>query len=78
VLPLLRDWLVDKPDMSRHRPPRHLCGDCGAPWTHQTCSATTREASPPLHGELRRLAPLPELNLAQGDSHGGVLTEGYS
>jgi hypothetical protein len=56
LLPLLPEWLFEGPRTIRHRPRRHVCGDCGAPWTSgHTCSPTEREPSPPLRGELRRL-----------------------
>jgi hypothetical protein len=81
VLPLLPDWLFDKPHMSStDHTGTGTSVATAAPPRPTTTPAQLRpsEASPPLHGELRRLAPLPELNVAQGDSRGGVLTEGYS
>jgi hypothetical protein len=56
LLPLLPDWLFEGPRTIWHRPHRHICGDCGAPWTNEhTCSPPDREPGPPLQGQLRRL-----------------------
>jgi hypothetical protein len=56
LLPLLPEWLFEGPRIIRHRPHRHLCGDCGAPWTDaHTCAVEATEAGPPLRGQLRRL-----------------------
>jgi hypothetical protein len=62
LLPLLPDWLFEGPRTIRHRPRRHVCGDCGAPWTNDhACTPAIDAASPPLHGELRRREPTAEL-----------------
>jgi hypothetical protein len=62
LLPLLPGWLFEGPRTSKHWPHRHICGDCGAPWTDRhVCSPTEREAGPPLWGELRRLGPPAQL-----------------
>jgi hypothetical protein len=46
----------------RHRPHRHICGDCGAPWTDEhTCPPEARKTGPSLRTELRRLTPQTEL-----------------
>jgi hypothetical protein len=56
LLPVLPDWLFEGPQTSKHRPRRHVCGDCGAPWTDEhTCTPEESEAGPVLRGELRRL-----------------------
>jgi hypothetical protein len=63
LLPLLPDWLFEGPRTSKHRPHRHICRDCGAPWTDDhSCSPVESEAGPPLRGELRRLHPPAELD----------------
>jgi hypothetical protein len=63
LLPLLPDWLFEGPRTSKHWPHRHICGDCGAPWTDDhTCPRTERAPGPPLRGELRRLDPSAELD----------------
>jgi hypothetical protein len=63
VLPYLPDWLFEEPRTSKHWPHRHICGDCGAPWTDQhTCTLVEGEPGPPLPGELRRLDPPAELD----------------
>jgi hypothetical protein len=62
VLPLLPDWLFEGPRTSKHWPQRHICGDCGAPWTDDhTCPLGKRAPGPPLGGELRRLDQPAEL-----------------
>ncbi len=56
VIPFLPDWLFEGPRTVRHRPRRHVCGDCGAPWTDQhQCGGEPAAEAPPLPGELRRL-----------------------
>jgi hypothetical protein len=58
VIPFLPDWLFEGPRTIRHRPRRHICGDCGDPWSNgHTCVAERDQAAPPLRGELRRLEP---------------------
>ena len=60
LLPYLPNWLFEGPRTSKHWPHRHVCGDCGAPWTDaHTCAVEATEASPPLRGQLRRLPPPP-------------------
>jgi hypothetical protein len=56
AIPFLPDWLFEGPRTVRHRPRRHICGDCGAPWTDgHVCVPEVDESFPPLRGELRRL-----------------------
>jgi hypothetical protein len=57
VIPFLPDWLFEGPRTRKHWPRRHVCGDCGAPWTtgHTCTSEASTLISPPLRGELRRL-----------------------
>lgn len=61
VIPFLPDWLFEGRRTIKHWPRRHICGDCGAPWTEQhTCAPqASTMGSRPLHGELRRLQPNP-------------------
>jgi hypothetical protein len=56
VIPFLPEWLFEGPRTIKHRPRRHVCGDCGAPWTDgHICACETRLAAyPPLQGELHR------------------------
>ena len=57
VLPYLPNWLLDGPRTVKHRPRRHICADCSAPWTSDhDCMTDLRELSRPLRGELRRPA----------------------
>jgi hypothetical protein len=61
IIPFLPDWLFEGPRTIKHRPRRHICGDCNAPWTDRhTCSLEVREARPSLQGQLRRLQPSAE------------------
>jgi hypothetical protein len=56
VLPMLPSWLFEGPRTVKHRPRRHICADCSAPWTDgHDCTAGLRELVPVLRGELRRL-----------------------
>src|SRR5918994_4994855 len=56
LLPLLPDWLFEGPRTSKHWLRRHICGDCGAPWTDEhTCTPRESEAGPVLRGQLRLL-----------------------
>jgi hypothetical protein len=34
VIPFLPAWLFEGPRTVRHRPMRHVCGECGAPWAN--------------------------------------------
>jgi hypothetical protein len=62
IIPFLPTWLFEGPRTIRHRPRRHICGDCGAPWTSDhTCTPAIDAALPPLRGELRRRQPATEL-----------------
>jgi len=56
MLPFLPGWLFEGPRTVKHWPRRHVCGDCGAPWTDwHTCGVEAGAAAgPPLRGELRR------------------------
>jgi hypothetical protein len=64
VIPFLPSWIFEGPRTVRHRPQRHICGDCQAPWTNDhSCTVVIDAAYPPLHGELRRHAPTAELEL---------------
>jgi hypothetical protein len=56
LLPLLPDWLFEGPRTSKHWLRRHICGDCGAPWTDEhSCTSMESQAHPVLRGRLRRL-----------------------
>jgi hypothetical protein len=62
LLPYLPEWLFEGPRTIRHRPHRHVCGDCGAPWSNRhTCAPVEHGPGAPLRGELRRLHPPAEL-----------------
>jgi hypothetical protein len=56
LIPFLPLGLFEGPRIIKHWPRRHVCGDCGAPWTdeHTCVREASMAASPPLRGELRR------------------------
>jgi hypothetical protein len=56
VVPYLPDWLFEGPHTVKHRPRRHVCGDCGRPWTegHDCDAQLAAVARPPLQGTLDR------------------------
>lgn len=55
VLPFLPAWLFEGPRTIRHHPRRHVCADCGAPWTDgHTCVPGLAPGHELLQGELRR------------------------
>jgi hypothetical protein len=56
VIPMLPNWLFEGPRTVRHRPRRHICADCSAPWTSDhDCAAELPVVVASLRGELRRL-----------------------
>jgi hypothetical protein len=63
ILPFVPDWLFQGRRTTKHWPRRHICGDCGTPWTDgHTCTPDASAACyPPLHGGLRR-AKHPDLS----------------
>jgi hypothetical protein len=62
VIPFLPDWLFEGPRHVKHWPRRHVCGQCGAPWTSDhLCAEDATDLAPPLQGELRRLPRRTEL-----------------
>jgi hypothetical protein len=56
VIPFLPDWLFEGPRITKHWPRRHVCGECGGPWTdrHTCAPGPGLVAHLPLRGELRR------------------------
>jgi hypothetical protein len=74
AIPFLPRWLFEGPRSVKHWPQRHVCGECGAPWTDghlcaeevlvepvSVSDADVLEPAPPLRGELRRLRSTGEL-----------------
>lgn len=59
VIPFLPHWLFEGPRRIKHWPSRHVCGDCGAPWTdgHACPAEPTLAAEASLWAELRRPEP---------------------
>jgi hypothetical protein len=67
VLPWLPHWLFEGPRTVRHRPRRHVCGECDAPWTNDhTCPAAAILVDPRLQVELHRVAPSTDLERRHG------------
>jgi hypothetical protein len=63
VIPFLPDWLFEGPRTIKQWPRRHICGECGAPWTGgHNCApdADLAPAHPTLRGALRRVEPTAE------------------
>jgi hypothetical protein len=69
VLPFLPDRLFEGPRTIRHRPRRHVCADCGAPWTERHACARECHQAEPVRAELRRLdlAEAPVQSLRNAD-----------
>ena len=58
VIPFLPNWLFEGPRTIRHRPRRHVCADCGAPWTpRHACAPDEPKDRHPLRYQLRRVGP---------------------
>jgi hypothetical protein len=56
LLPLLPDWFFEGPRTIRHWPRRHVCGQCGAPWTDgHACAPEAGDRRFPLRYELHRV-----------------------
>jgi hypothetical protein len=56
VIPFLPSWLFEGPRTIKHRPRRHVCADCGAPWTpRHACEPAEPEYTRPLRGRLERV-----------------------
>jgi hypothetical protein len=55
VIPFLPAWLFEGPRTIKHRPRRHVCADCGAPWTADHACDWAPDHADPVPGELRRL-----------------------
>jgi hypothetical protein len=57
VIPFLPSWLFEGPRTVKHYPRRHVCGDCGAPWTDGHLCTVDRTPPQRLRGQLRRVRP---------------------
>jgi hypothetical protein len=57
VLPYVPNWLFEGPRTVKHRPRRHVCADCSAPWTPEHICPPAVEIPRSLRGELGRLDP---------------------
>jgi len=54
VLPHVPNWLFEGPRTVKHRPRRHICADCRAPWTDgHACTPPRRDPAT----AARRAAP---------------------
>lgn len=74
IIPFLPSWLFEGPRVVKHRPRRHVCGDCGALWTDgHACAFETYDYHTPLRGQLSRLAPSHDGLSRDDDQAGGLL-----
>jgi hypothetical protein len=56
IIPCLPNWLFEGPRTIRHRPRRHICADCSAPWTpRHTCELEEASDARPLPGQIQRV-----------------------
>jgi hypothetical protein len=68
ALPFLPTWLFEGPRTVRHRPRRHVCADCAAPWTSDhDCAVELRRLGHLLRAELHRLDDEPAALLPRRD-----------
>jgi hypothetical protein len=52
VIPFLPAWLFEGPRTVKHQPARHVCGECGAPWTvGHACAPETAAELPVVAGK---------------------------
>ena len=55
AIPFLPSWLFEGPRVVKHRPRRHVCESCDAPWDADHVCAPAADADPrPLRGHLER------------------------
>jgi hypothetical protein len=64
VLPYVPDWFFEGPRTVKHRPRRHVCSDCGEPWTAGHTCPPVAGIPRSLRGDLRRLHPPGDLDHA--------------
>jgi hypothetical protein len=58
ALPFAPSWLFEGPRTIKHRPRRHVCADCGAPWDDDhACSVHRPAAAKRLRAYLARVEP---------------------
>jgi len=58
VLPFVPSWLFEGPRTIKHRPRRHICADCGAPWNgNHLCGTRSSAAAGKLRAYLMRAEP---------------------
>jgi hypothetical protein len=69
ILPAVPAWLFEGPRTIKHRPTRHVCGDCGRRWTEgHSCRFDVDDDldRPVVRAELQRLDQPRKLVLRQG------------
>jgi hypothetical protein len=55
ALPFVPSWFFDGPRTIKHRSRRHVCADCGAPWTDDhDCPVPVTPVREVLRGDLWR------------------------
>jgi hypothetical protein len=56
AIPFLPSWLFEGPRTVKHRPHRHVCADCGAPWQDgHLCTSRIDSDEEIVHGQLERM-----------------------
>jgi len=62
AIPFLPSWLFEGPRVVKHRPRRHVCAVCDAPWHPDHACAPAADAGPrSLRGHLERTDHRPAL-----------------
>jgi hypothetical protein len=54
ALPFVPSWLFEGPRTIKHRPRRHVCADCGAPWHEDHVCSVHPTGAKRLRGHLVR------------------------
>jgi hypothetical protein len=68
VIPYLPARFFEGPRTVRHWPRRHICGECGGPWSEGHTCMVTSEIRRSVRGELSRLVRTADLDRV-ADSH---------
>lgn len=68
VIPYLPARFFEGPRTVRHWPRRHICGECGGPWSEGHTCMVTSEIRRSVRGELSRLGRTADLDRV-ADSH---------
>jgi hypothetical protein len=72
AIPFLPSWLFEGPKVIRHRPRRHVCALCGAPWhDDHDCLTAADAGTGPLRGRLERTPERPTITSRRGSPDEG-------